>query len=130
MTQTINTKENTMKNFLITSEDYELLGTMDLIDGIGEQNIDNRSIQIHSFFSNLLNDSQHGILNKFGFLFPDFALKIKQIDIFNKRDIQVINEDDLLENTIVIIKGDNGSIQFNIFPIETLRNLSIINQSI
>jgi len=119
-----------MKNFLITSEDNELLGTIDLIEGIGEQNQDNRINQIHSFFSNLLNDSHHGTLNKFCFLFPAFALEIKQIDIWNKRDIEIINEDDLSENTIVNIKGDNGSIQFNIFPIETIRNLSIINQSI
>jgi len=119
-----------MKNFLITSEDNELLGTMDLIDGIGEQNQDNRMNQIHSFFSNLLNDSKHEALSKFSFLFPAFALEIKQIDIFNKRDIEIINEDDLSENTTVNIKGDDGSIQFNIIAVDTLRNLSVINQSI
>jgi len=130
MTQTINTKENTMLNFLITSEDNELLGTMDLIGGLGEQNQDNRNTQIHSFFSNLLNDPHHGTLNKFCFLFPAFTLEIKQIDIFNKRDIEIINEDDLSENTIVNIKGDDGTIQFNIIAVDTLRNLSVINQSI
>jgi len=119
-----------MKNFLITSENNELLGTMDLIDGIGEQNTDNRINQLNSFFSNLLHDSHHGSLNKFCFLFPAFALQIKRIDIFNKRNIEIISEDDLSENTIVNIKGDDGSIQFNIIAFDTLRNLSVIDQSI
>ena len=130
MTQTTKKENKTMKNFLITSEDNELLGTMDLIEGIGEQNTDNRINQINVFFSNLLNDTHHGTLNKFCFLFSAFSLEIKQIDIFNKRNIEVISEDDLSENTIVNIKGDDGCIQFNIIAVDTLRNLSVINQSI
>lgn len=119
-----------MKDFLVTSENNELLGTMLLTDGIGEQNQDNRNTEIHAFFSHLLNDSHHGTLNKFCFLFPAFSLEIKQIDIFNKRDIEVTNQDDLSEDTIVNINGDDGSIQFNIIAINTLRDLSQINQSI
>ena len=127
MVKTINKKENNTMNkqfFLITDDENQILGKLEL-----STNSETREKELIKFFNDLINDDKHEFLQKFGFLFPRFENKIRNIDILNKREFQ-ITWDKHKQDCELIIWGDDGLIAFNIIELTNIKDLTTLNEMI
>lgn len=110
--------------FLITDDENQILGKLEL-----STNSETREKELIKFFNDLINDDKHEFLQKFGFLFPRFENKIRNIDILNKREFQ-ITWDKHKQDCELIIWGDDGLIAFNIIELTNIKDLTTLNEMI
>jgi hypothetical protein len=115
-----------MENFLITDQDLELLGKINL-----SNNMMTWESELKTFFNDLMNDTRNfDTLEKFGILFPRFRNKIKNIDIWNKREIDIQFHALTKGNMTLTILGDDGSIVFEIIHFNNILDLNKLNNNI
>lgn len=110
--------------FLITDDENQILGKLEL-----STNSETREKELIKFFNDLINDDKHEFLQKFGFLFPRFENKIRNIDILNKREFQIV-WDKHKQDCELIIWGDDGLIAFNIIELTNIKDLTTLNEMI